>query len=1272
MAFFQHSVLNKYINAQQEESVKQAYEKFSRYFHNPDIQQNIRDAKEEQFQEGFLRELFVEVFGYVLNPNPNYDLTSELKNEKGAKKADGAILSRGHDPLSTPKAIAVIELKGTDTTDLDKINGQAFNYKNNHSGCIYVITSNFEKLRFFIHNSVEHLEFNLFTLSEQDFRLMYLCLSAENLLNGLPLKVKEESLLRDETITKQLYKDYAAFKHDLWQNMVKNSHDGNQLVLFKKTQKLLDRFLFILFAEDSGLLPPNSVSRIVKRWTVLKEEDAYKPLYDIFKQYFGYINKGRKGQSPQDDIFAYNGGLFLDDLLLDAVVIDDAVLHHHVMKLTAYNFQSEVDVNILGHIFENSLNEIEDVTAMLEGQEADRSKSRRKKDGVFYTPKYITKYIVDNTLGKLCETKKQELGIVDEEYAKGRRNRKKDTIKQLDGLLTEYREWLLSLTICDPACGSGAFLNQALEFLIEEHAYADELKAQLFGGGLVFQDVSNHILENNIYGVDINDESVEIAKLSLWLRTAQRGRKLTTLNNNIKCGNSLIDDFAVAGEKAFDWKKEFPTVFRIKEKKAFHITTATHDSRTSQRMIDHKVRQLRDGGTRPKAEGIWLEPEDEILITNTLAEIIKEDQLNVMAYNICGDHMHLLLVCEEEEVSKIVGKIKAITSKEYNTAVGITTRGHVPLSKEEKKTYNSLWTQKFGCKEIEDEKQLWNTVEYIRTNREKHELPPLPQHSIGPLSHSNKGAGSLVLEQNELFYCSYDHAFRTEYKGGFDVVIGNPPYLRVQGLRGNFEKETQFYETEYKSATGRFDIYVLFIEKAFQLIKQLGKVSFILPHKFLISDFGEGIRSFLTNKQAVESLVHFGSEMVFEDASTYTCILGLSHGNEQLLYKQLNPSNVLFDFHFDKIDVKTLSGDKWNLQSGDSGEIFKKLSRHPFTLKDVLSAIRTGIDSGDDDLFIMQGKIVGDKFIGFSNKIGQEVEIETALIKPMLKGKDVKRFSKISHDFYVIYPHHEVEGKTIPYEEEEMKLKFPLTYNYMLPFKEALVKKKIHKKTNPKYWYSLHRSREKTVFEQEKIITPETSLGGNMSIDYSKFYHNTQVYSLIRNNEYELDYKFLIAVLNSNLFWFYLQSTGAILRGGYFRFKTKYLEPFPFPEPISHKEQIPFIEKVNIMLKNTTEIQNIQSQFLLLFQSKFELEKLSSNLQNWYKLDFKDFLKELKKAKVQLSLSEEAEWMHYFNEQKQLALQLKSEIDQTDKEIDRMVYTLYGLTEEEVKIIEKI
>jgi len=554
MSLFQTSVVKKYLSNLSPELIDKKYNDFHTYFGNPEIQENIRNLKEEEFQEGFIRELFVNIFDYTLKPNANFNIELEKKNVDDSKKADGAILLNN-------EVHAVIELKSTQTTDLDSVETQAFGYKNHNPKCVYVITSNFEKIRIYIQNAIDHLEFDLFNLNKEDFSLLWLCLSKDNILNDIPLKIKESSVLQEESVTKKLYNDYSKFRTEIFDDIVKNNPDSDKLVLFKKTQKLLDRFLFILFAEDRNLLPPNSVSRIVERWNILKREDAYKPLYDIFKQYFGYLNKGRKGQVPDDDIFSYNGGLFVSDEILDNIKISDELLHKHTLQLSSYDFETDVDVNILGHIFEHSLSEIENVQAEIAGKTVDQQKSKRKKDGIFYTPKYITKYIVENTIGKLCEEKRAELNIIDEEYAKGRKNRKKEIVKELDNKLTEYREWLLNITILDPACGSGAFLNQALEFLIQEHKKIDELKAQLLGGSIVFSDIEARILEKNIYGVDLNEESVEIAKLSLWLRTAQKGRKLTALSNHIKCGNSLIDDPEIAGEKAFSWQKEFPEVF---------------------------------------------------------------------------------------------------------------------------------------------------------------------------------------------------------------------------------------------------------------------------------------------------------------------------------------------------------------------------------------------------------------------------------------------------------------------------------------------------------------------------------------------------------------------------------------------------------------------------------------------------------------------------------------------------------------------------------------
>jgi hypothetical protein len=301
----------------------------------------------------------VKVLGYTKNPTPNFNLKVEQKNLNDSKKADGAL-------LDGRKVRGVIELKGTETTDLGKVEGQAFGYKNKQPDALYVIISNFEKLRFYIDNAVDFLEFNLFTLTKEEFKVLWLCLGYPNFMKGLPKKIKDASLTEEENVTKKLYKDYSDFKHAVFESIKKHNPEYDKLLLFKKTQKLLDRFLFIFFAEDRLLLPPNSIREIIKQWMDLRDTyDEYVPLYDRFKKYFGYMNEGYKGKNHE--IFAYNGGLFAEDEVLDDLTIDDDLLYKHATQLSRYDFDSEVDVNILGHIFEHSLNEIEEITAELEG-----------------------------------------------------------------------------------------------------------------------------------------------------------------------------------------------------------------------------------------------------------------------------------------------------------------------------------------------------------------------------------------------------------------------------------------------------------------------------------------------------------------------------------------------------------------------------------------------------------------------------------------------------------------------------------------------------------------------------------------------------------------------------------------------------------------------------------------------------------------------------------------------------------------------------------------
>jgi methylase of polypeptide subunit release factors len=567
LAIFQKSVLNSI--KQDESLVASRWNNFQNYIGKIDA---IRGFKEEVYQDGFFKDIFESCLGYTLKiTNPNdYNLEREKKNETDGKKADGVIYVNGD-------VIGIVELKDQKTKNLDQVEGQAFNYHNSHSNSKYVIISNFDEVRFYIDKKTAYEKFNLFNLPYDDFRTLHLLISYESIRDNIPLKLKEKSTNFEQTISKELYRDFSAFRTHLFENIVKNNytpvipcHDTestnsewipNQVrydegldkqTLLRLTQKLCDRIIFILFAEDRELLKKETIKEIRTRHA----NDGFgdRSMYDYYKLYFNAINTG----NDKLGIPKYNGGLFATDELLDSLIIDDTYLDMEAQKLSDFDFVSDISVNILGHIFEQSLTDLEEMNASINDTEFDKKKSKRKKDGVFYTPEYITRYIVENTLGKLCSDKKAELKIESETVVLNPRKLTKSEQSYKETLIA-YREWLTHLKILDPACGSGAFLNQALEFLIREHTLIRDLLLP-YEDLMIGYEIEKSILEHNLYGVDINEDAVEIARLSLWLRTAHKGRELINLGAKIKCGNSLISDRNVA-ENAFVWEDEFPEVF---------------------------------------------------------------------------------------------------------------------------------------------------------------------------------------------------------------------------------------------------------------------------------------------------------------------------------------------------------------------------------------------------------------------------------------------------------------------------------------------------------------------------------------------------------------------------------------------------------------------------------------------------------------------------------------------------------------------------------------
>lgn len=443
---------------------------------------------------------------------------------------------------------------------------QAFSYTNKLDKCQWVIVSNFMEIRLYkVGRSKEYYE--VFLLDELDnieeFKKFYYLLNKDNLISktgeSVTLKLSEKTIKKEENISVEFYNLYKNIRINLFEHLKEHNSEIEFELLLEKAQKFLDRIIFIAFCEDKGLLPNDLLHEAIQRG-----KESFSPsktaVWDQIRGVFRSVDQG----NPKYNINAYNGGLFEYDAELDGLFIGNDFFDA-IYDISDYDFDSDLDVNILGHIFEQSISDIEKLKSDIQDDEFDKNESKRKKDGIYYTPKYITSYIVENAVGGYLEERKEELGYyklpdIEEAGSAGWKTRYTDQHLEF---YEKYEEKLKSIKVLDPACGSGAFLNQAFDYLLEEHKWLNKQRDLLKGGQssiFALDAVQRDILKNNIFGVDLNEESVEITKLSLWLKTANKQKPLTNLDDNIKCGNSIIDDPEVAGDKAFKWEEEFEAI----------------------------------------------------------------------------------------------------------------------------------------------------------------------------------------------------------------------------------------------------------------------------------------------------------------------------------------------------------------------------------------------------------------------------------------------------------------------------------------------------------------------------------------------------------------------------------------------------------------------------------------------------------------------------------------------------------------------------------------
>ena len=631
-------------------------------------EKRIGKYNEEMTKKDFILPLF-EALGWNVYNKPNKTDYVSAEETISKKRVDYGFKING-----IPKFL--LEAKAI-PKDLNKTKYavQAINYSW-HKGCTWAVLTDFEGIKVFnaewkSENVSENLFLDLNWSNYLDYFDDLWLLSKDSFEKGLLDKKAERYGKKSKKISvdKQLLADFTRFREMLSKDITKSNQDKGltEEDLDESVQRILDRLIFIRNCEDREL-EAKELMPAVREW---ESRGIKGQLLKLLRAVFDYFND------------QYNSKLFQKHLC-DELDVSDEVLNEVVNGLyqtkdkTVYYDFSAIEADVLGSIYEQYLGHILKKTA--KRAKVTESHVRRKEHGIYYTPPYIVDYIVRNTLGDLLK-----------------RKRPKDVEK---------------IRVLDPACGSGSFLIKSFDILNEywKDKDKDYAQAQLdtTGQGTTFTRKVK-VLQNNIFGVDLDKQAVEIAQLNLLLKIAEKGHRLPLLQQNIKCGNSLIDDPEFAGDKAFDWEEEF--------------------------------------------------------------------------------------------------------------------------------------------KEIEEE-------------------------------------------------------------GGFDVVIGNPPYVSIKGIDFNIRR---YYEVKYTTAIGRFDLYALFIDRAFQLVRNRGFISFIMPAKYLNNiQFAQSRKLLIENGNIS---VVFIDDKVFSDASVDSIII---------VFQKTNKKKKTYDtFKISNQNLVKLSEIEASIINEKNGYIFK-------------------------------------------------------------------------------------------------------------------------------------------------------------------------------------------------------------------------------------------------------------------------------------------------------------------------------------------------------------
>jgi hypothetical protein len=1046
--------------------------------------QAVHQQKETNLHGDFKARIVEALLGYRSALSENSQ-TVAAEHRMGTGSVD---LALGHFDTSPPRVIAPFELKGADTRDLDApMPGrnktpveQAWEYATAVPGVRWVLVSNYLEIRLYSYGEGRG-SFERFDLSKIDqvehYAKLQLLLSAESLLGGRTEDLLRQSREADREVSEKLYADYRQLREALIAIVRKLDPTGDPVEAVGIGQKILDRVLFIAFAEDTGLLPPRTLHQ------AFTHRDPYhpRPVWETFKGLFKAIDQGNDSLG----IPRYNGGLFETDPRIDVLDLPDPVCEGF-KALGDYDFATEIGVTILGHIFEQSIADMERLLARARGEIDEQPKKsgargRRKRDGIVYTPDYIARFIVERTLGTHLDEMFRRImakhatgDIGDYDSLKFARNsaRGQPAWNQRElAAWTAYRFRLQTLRVVDPACGSGVFLVTAFDFLKAEYDRVNKKMEELRGAPDLF-DPDSEILSQNLYGVDVNAESVEITKLSLWLKTARRGKVLDSLDHTIRVGDSLIEDSNFAYlEHGFNWRTAFPEVFAA---------------------------------------------------------------------------------------------------------------------------------------------------------------------------------------------------------GGFDVVLGNPPYVRqelISGMKPYLQRRFEVYN-------GVADLYTYFFERGVRLLKSGGRLGFISSSTFFKTASGGPLRRYLVANTALETVTDFGDLQIFQGVTTYPAILTLRREtgatDNWLKFWNLDklPNDnfsVRFDDKAEPYPQSALTEKSWELESPALRRLRDKITAGKPTLKEVYGSPYRGVLTGLNEAFVID-RATRDRLIAEDPKSEE-------ILKPWLEGKDLKRWRAEPRDIFVIFARRGLDIE-----------RYPAVKKHLAPYRERLEPRPSNwprdkrwpgRKPGAYKWYELQDTVDYwKIFENPKIVYNDISSSPSFVNETNLSYTSNTTYLV--NSDF-----FLLCILNSNIFWFFYLAASPTIRGGFLRMFSQYIDTVPIP-PATDADKATLAALAEACQTAAEERYKRQQAVRRRIgdlcppgNDKVKRDadgrpKLSNKLKDWWELaDFAEFRAEVKRLfKADIPLGERSDWEDWLAREKAEIIRLSGEIAGNEAEINRIVYRLFALTDEEIALLE--